>query len=275
MSSILTHGKWILAGEHSVVRGGPALVFPLPSRSLTLSTTWKETTPQLRAALGAMIEAAEKYQPGRKIPSECDRLSIESDIPVSSGLGSSAALSVAFARYLAKRKWISEEEIFPLAKAIEDRFHGKSSGLDIASVMEGVPIRFQKGSPWKPIPLNWIPRIFLADTGVRSSTKDCVIRVENLKRLDLDARMSSAVDSAERALGLDEARGTPILAEAMNTSASCFEEWGLLDSQSRSLRDDLLRAGALAVKPTGSGHGGFLISLWKDSPKLPGLFSGF
>ena len=28
---IKIHAKWILAGEHAVVRGGPALVFPLKS----------------------------------------------------------------------------------------------------------------------------------------------------------------------------------------------------------------------------------------------------
>jgi mevalonate kinase len=32
---------------------------------------------------------------------------------------------------------------------------------------------------------------------------------------------------------------------------------------------DLKRAGAVAVKPTGSGHGGYVLSLWRDEvPRL-------
>lgn len=34
--STTVHGKWILAGEHAVIRGNPAIVIPLPSFELTL-----------------------------------------------------------------------------------------------------------------------------------------------------------------------------------------------------------------------------------------------
>ena len=36
-------GKWILAGEHSVLRGGRAIVFPLNSRYLKLKYDKTET----------------------------------------------------------------------------------------------------------------------------------------------------------------------------------------------------------------------------------------
>ena len=42
-----THGKWILAGEHAVIRGHGALVFPLPDKTLTLSYTPADTATEL------------------------------------------------------------------------------------------------------------------------------------------------------------------------------------------------------------------------------------
>ncbi len=32
----IVHGKWILAGEHAVIRGFGALIFPIPSQQLRL-----------------------------------------------------------------------------------------------------------------------------------------------------------------------------------------------------------------------------------------------
>ena len=42
----------------------------------------------------------------------------------------------------------------------------------------------------------------------------------------------------------------------------CFEQWGLIDSSVQAEMDRLSAQGALAVKPTGSGGGGYLLSLW-------------
>jgi len=57
-----------------------------------------------------------------------------------------------------------------------------------------------------------------------------------------------------------------MLCEAINSAADCFTQWGLV---SESLQQHMLRlhdAGAIAVKPTGSGGGGYVISLWESPP---------
>jgi mevalonate kinase len=58
---------------------------------------------------------------------------IESNIPEGSGLGSSAALSVALARCFSN----DQQEIFKIAKKIEDEFHAGSSGLDVFTSANG------------------------------------------------------------------------------------------------------------------------------------------
>jgi mevalonate kinase len=133
----------------------------------------------------------------------------------------------------------------------------------VACVLEAAPIRYVKGKPAEALALGWKPFLYLCDTGRRSSTKSCVEKVESAARPDLDQRMGEAVRQVGAAL-LAGSGGIMQLAEGMNLAASCFEEWGL--GVDPGLVDKLRRAGALAVKPTGSGGGGFLLTLWTAPP---------
>ncbi len=267
-SSVHTHGKCILAGEHSVVRGGEALVLPLRSRSLELSWQPAETkswqieagafaTP-FRDSLNRGLEIT-----GFKLPQPGYGFRITSNIPVQAGLGSSAALAVAVVRFLNLEGALLRNP-FELAIEIENLFHGKSSGIDVACVLSTVPIRYVKNSPPENLPVAWKPLLYLFDTGMRSSTKTCVEKVEQTARKDLDNRMEQAVQQVKSALLSEQADRLSKLAEGMNLAATCFEEWGL-GADSLSV-EKLLAAGALSVKPTGSGGSGFLLSLWPMRP---------
>lgn len=260
--SIVTHGKCILAGEHSVVRGGEALVFPLRSRLLKLE--WAPAA-KLEVTEGPFAIPFEKaWSKALELtgfrPSSGARVQITSNIPVQAGLGSSAALSVAVVRFL-EAQGAQVDNAFALALDLENIFHGKSSGIDIASVLAQRPIGYRKNARPDSLALAWQPLLFLADTGARSSTKACVEKVEAAHRPDLDDRMSQAVGMAKEALAA--LSGESALAESMKLAASCFAEWGLASPQ---VEKNLYEAGALAVKPTGSGGGGFLLSLWKKAP---------
>ncbi len=260
--TIRTHGKCILAGEHSVVRGGEALVFPLHSRGLSLG--WEEAASPSVPEGAFAVPFQKAWERALSLsgftPTRALRVRIASDIPVRAGLGSSAALSVAVARLL-EEQGAQIPDLFALAIEIENLFHGKSSGIDVASVLTSSPIAYRKNSPPAPLAPVWRPALYLADTGLRSSTKDCVAKVEAARRPDLDERMQEAVKLAREALA--RADGETALAEAIRLARSCFSEWEL---GSPALENHLLEAGALAVKPTGSGGGGFLLSLWKSAP---------
>jgi len=278
--SVRTHGKVILAGEHGVVRGGEALVFPLRSRSLTLS--WGPS-PDGKYHVRSSLSPADPESPGGSplgepfrealnraldltrftTPHRGYRVQIESDIPVRAGLGSSAALSVAVVRFLAG-EGASLAHPFALALELENIFHGKSSGIDVACVLSSVPIRYSRAAPPQDLRMAWRPRLFLLDTGLRSATKDCVMKVEAAGRKDLDERMGRAVAGAKSALQSEQSDRVTELAGALELAASCFEEWGL--GPDPALRQQLKLRGALAVKPTGSGGGGFLLTLWNQPP---------
>jgi mevalonate kinase len=196
-------------------------------------------------------------------PLPATAFAVTSDIPPRAGLGSSASLSVAIARFLLPEAPF--QELFRLALSLEDIFHGKSSGMDVAAALSEGPILFQKGKT--PATLNqWRTHLYLTDTSFRSSTKACVEQVVKLNRPDLDEKMAGSVARMISAFG---AQNTALLAESMNIAEACFAEWGLIPGSVAEQIRELKAQGALAVKPTGSGNGGFLLSLWeKPQDKL-------
>lgn len=268
MKSVRAHGKCILVGEHAVVRGAPALVFPLKSRGLTLLWEHDSSAPdriEIREdALGEAFRAALTRGLGSaKLKKGAWKFDLASDIPLQAGLGSSAALSVAIARFLVSEN-LTNQELFPLALGMENLFHGTSSGIDVAAALADGPIRFEKGKAPRALETKWHPELRLHDTGLRSSTKDCVAKVARLESRELDDRMARAVLQAEKALL--EAKLAE-LAEAMEEASACFCEWGLIPREVAALMEELKRRGALAVKPTGSGDGGYVLSLWRDDAR--------
>lgn len=64
----------------------------------------------------------------------------ESNIPIGSGLGSSAAVSVALARCFPSNNY------FQFAKRIDDYFHDGSSGIDVFTILNGGLCKLQNGN---------------------------------------------------------------------------------------------------------------------------------
>jgi mevalonate kinase len=272
---ILTHGKCILAGEHSVVRGAPALVLPLESRTLELRWSHAEGTNEFHYA-GSLAEPLRDLlrlaldKTGASLPAGSWNFHCESHIPPRAGLGSSAALAVAILRFLEQQNIFVPQRL-AFCRDLENFFHGNSSGLDIAGALSDQPVLFRRGEEPLPLSLAWKPFLYLTDCGERSATKDCVEKVSALARDDLDDRMAKAVRQAQAALSLRGSGQITALKEAMEIAAGCFSEWDLLTPALREKALELEQRGALAVKPTGSGAGGFLLSLWEGPQSAPDL----
>ena len=69
-------------------------------------------------------------------------LLIVNRLPCGAGLGASAALCVALARWLEARGLVSSGAIHEFARQLENLFHGESSGLDIAVALRERPVMF-------------------------------------------------------------------------------------------------------------------------------------
>jgi mevalonate kinase len=122
-------GKWVLAGEHAVLRGKNAIAIPHPEFSLELSFSPGHRSDQLicRDLPDVLLEVILHRLNLKSAP--VGSLSITSSIPQSSGLGSSAALSVAFVKWAARLEGWPEASWFEKARSLEDHFHGRSSGM--------------------------------------------------------------------------------------------------------------------------------------------------
>lgn len=278
----VVHGKWILAGEHAVLRGSPALVFPVFARSLELKYEAGGSSlavdfggdhgGELRLLFHGVMEKALEIT-GRDRREAYGKFSVTSSIPVGAGMGASAALCVGIGRWFHWKGWVSEPQLAEFCRQLENLFHGESSGVDIAVALSGRGLHYERnGSRYSVDPM-WTPEWYVSYSGKRGVTSECVAKVKALWERDralgeqIDADMKVAAEAAEKALRLDSSEaGFDLLVQAIDKAKSCFERWGLAEGQVGVHMQELTDRGAVAVKPTGSGDGGFVLSLWRTPP---------
>lgn len=276
-----TSAKWILCGEHAVVRGHAALVFPLDAQKLSFMV--RENTDHLAievdyvpgntAQMAQLVQKVLEHgiQFVGKSPRDLQaNIHIQSTIPPGLGLGSSASLCVAIARWFASKGWIVATDMLAFARELEHLFHGHSSGLDIAGVNASSAIYFKQGEV-TPVKMAWQPNWRLTACGEVGKTASCIDQVNLLWdknpqiARDLDDKMDQSVNLARQALEQDPSPAAiEQLKQAMEQGSACFKAWGLITPTLAKHMQDLLEQGALAVKPSGSGGGGMVVSLWKS-----------
>src|SRR5205814_1497547 len=97
---------------------------------------------------------------------------VQSDLPISVGLGSSAALSVACAKVLIAASG-SKKSVESVALEMEKIFHGTPSGVDHTTSARGALIHFKKGRV-RLIRARKPMKLLVALVGVRGPTAKTV-----------------------------------------------------------------------------------------------------
>lgn len=277
------NGKCILVGEHHVLDGATALAAGLPGFATRASLTLQPAN-----ALDARLEEAAELPDDvrhdaermlRRALEQCGVVgavsaSVQSNVPIRRGLGSSAALSVAFLRaaeQLAGTEPATDSVLVQRARAVEGVVHGTSSGLDPAAASGSGAVRFAQGKVLGRVavsaalaPAQWL----LVDLGHSLPTRDAVAlawaareRLAPTERAALRGRISAAAEAAAAALA---AADLSALAAALADAGETMPALGVVDPEMQSLLERMRTSGALAAKQTGAGLGGMLLGLCSD-----------
>ena len=268
--------KAIIVGEHAVVYGASAVSMPLHAMEMSIQVKVLEKGAKTSFLFGnrpVPKHVAEIVSDAFRILSLKEApLKIEgcSGILIGSGLGSSAALSVVMLKALAKIYNLHFEpgEIASMARELESRFHGKSSGLDTSTVAWAQTILFKPGEGTTVIKCvapegvsSW--PFVLVDSGLRSSTFSMIKVAEPYFRhpRDGERRIASfdqmALDTA-RILGSGQILE---MAGIIDKAHHMLKETGVVNAGLEKIAEEILNSGALAVKVTGAGGGGCLLAL--------------
>jgi len=282
--------KIILFGEHFVVHGTKAILAAIDKRVTVTSTFTENKTIKVNSQLGTIEvpisssheEVKSEFRPfvylaNKIINSEQNvsglEITIDSDIPIGVGLGSSSACCVAAAASISELfNELSSEEILKMSIEAEKTIFPDTSGADCTVCTYGGMIEYPSA---EKIDSTFDLNLLIANSMIPHNTKNSVEKVSKFKEND-EERFSQLCD-LENGL-IDE-----VIVAMKNNDAAAF---GLKMSENQkyleeiqvsndTLRDMIssLKEISLGTKITGAGDGGCIIALGKDEnvSKMPAL----
>lgn len=258
-------GKAILFGEHFVVYGEPAIAVALDLRVKV--TVYKSQSTFIEGFRTALVEKA--VDVALKAVNSEDKnvhVKIESDLPVSVGLGSSAATASAIIAAIAGLFGVklSKDELLNMALECEKTVHVNPSGIDPAVSVNGGAILYQRGVGIKQVKLREGFTLIIGNTGEGRSTGVMVekVRAFTEKRRDvMDGLRKTYSSTVLRALEALEKGDFEELGILMNINHGLLEALGVSNFKLNKLVYASREAGALGAKLTGGGGGGCMIAL--------------
>ncbi|HEX55274.1 MAG: mevalonate kinase [Candidatus Altiarchaeales archaeon] len=278
-------GKIILLGEHAAVYGNPVLVATVDLRSYVTVSKRNDDKfvlnnpavdvmnfkfefsdiPRLRKKWNLALSAEAIYKTLRFIEESAGlSIDINSDVPVSSGMGSSASIASALVFAISREMGhnLSKKEIARISWDIENIIHKKSSGVDPYAVTYGGIIRYQSGK-CENVRIRECPEITIGNTGIRSDTGEIVSDVMKLKNkfpgffekyLEI---MKEIVDYGQRFLESGDMEG---FGQVMNINHGLLSAIGVSSPELEKLVW-ASRKKSPGAKLCGAGRGGIMIAI--------------
>jgi len=293
MTTASAPGKIILFGEHAVVYGRPALAVPVTQVHTDVDITDSDSAGIWIQAPDINLHAELNTLPSdhpiasvihnlfflsRVSPFPKLNIKITSTIPVASGLGSGAAVTVALTRALSAHIHypMTDEQVNAFAYEIEKLHHGTPSGIDNTVITYAKPVYFVKRSPSpsgrgargeggiETFKVGQPFMIVIGDTGISAPTKESVGDVRKLWEAD-KTKWESVFDQvgviANAARDSIERGKMKELGELMNQNHTLLQEMTVSSPELDKLVTAARNAGALGAKLSGGGRGGNMIAL--------------
>ncbi|MCJ7433792.1 MAG: mevalonate kinase [Anaerolineales bacterium] len=288
MTTASASGKIILFGEHAVVYNRPALAVPImqvhadveildssragiwinaPDVNLHAEVNTLPSDHPIASVINKFASLSSPHFRGLKMGGQRGvEINITSTIPVASGLGSGAAVSVALIRALSShlKHSMPDKEVNAFAYEIEKLYHGTPSGIDNTVITYAKPVYFMAGEPTETFKVGAPFTIVIGDTGIPAPTKESVADVRKLWRRN-QVHWESIFDEigqialmARRAI---EGGRPEMLGELMDQNHVFLQELTVSSPELDKLVDAARKAGALGAKMSGGGRGGNMIAL--------------
>jgi mevalonate kinase len=276
-------GKVILFGEHFVVHGVPGIVSAVDAtadaevtkiaKGIIVKDERKGSKGYAEEKRLQQLESIDRMLTAMGIEPKTAAFNIRlgGNLPGFSGLGASAASSVAIARAIAEEfgKDVSNERINEIAYEAEKAYAGNPSGIDNTAAtfgdllwfkkdMSGGPNTIEKLSIRKPV------EIIIGSTGIVANTKAMVAGVAERKKYKpekyalLFRQAEELAFTAKKALQEFDLRRVGGL---MNENHRLLQEIEVSCEELDHLVDLARMQGAFGAKLTGGGGGGCMTAL--------------
>ena len=284
MTSASAPGKVILCGEHAVVFGQPALALPVHQVQAKATVTeirdekrgrilihapdiqftrWMheiETDNPLLRVVQLTLEKMDLHD------QHALKIEIQSSIPIASGMGSSAAISIAIIRALSQHlgSLLPPEQQSQIAFEVEIIHHGTPSGIDNTVVAFEKPIYFVREEEPIPFEIGASFYLVIADSGIASPTSEAVAKVRerwSKEKAYYEALFDQIGFISHSALRAIKAGQIHVLGSLLNHNQLLLDTLGVNSPELERLIQVALKSGALGAKLSGAGLGGNMIAL--------------